>query len=121
MKLVVEEPESAELERHLADDVVRATSRLALVEVSRAARIANPSEELAHETQRMLSACMLVDVTHRILRSAASLASRQVRTLDAIHLATALNVEADALVAYDRRLLDAAEAQGLQVAAPGLS
>ena len=121
MKLVVEETESAELERYLADDVVQATSRLALVEVSRAARIANPSEELAQETQRMLSACMLVDVTHRVLTSAAFLASRQVRTLDAIHLATALYVEADELVAYDRRLLDAAEAQGLQIAAPGLS
>ena len=120
MKLVVEESESADLERHLADDVVRATSRLALVEVQRAARIANPSEELAHETRRMLSACMLIEVTDRVLRSAAGLASRQVRTLDAIHLATALYIDADELVAYDRRLLDAAEAQGLQVAAPGV-
>ena len=120
MKLVVEESESVDLDRHLAGDVVRATSRLALVEVSRAARIANPSEGLAQETQRMLSACMLVDVSDRVLRSAASLASRQVRTLDAIHLATALYIEADELVAYDRRLLDAAKAQALQVAAPGL-
>ncbi len=119
MKLVVEESESADLERHLADHVVQATSRLALVEVLRAARIANPSEELAQETERMLSACMLVDVTDRVLRSAAGLASRAVRTLDAIHLATALYIEADELVAYDRRLLDAAESQGLQVAAPG--
>ena len=73
MKLVVEESESAELERHLPDEVVRATSRLAVVEVPRAAKIANPAEELAHETQRMLSACMLVDVTDRVLRSAALL------------------------------------------------
>lgn len=69
----------------------------------------------------MLGACMLVDVSDHVLRSAAALASREVRTLDAIHLATALYIDADKLVAYDRRLLDAAAGQGLHVAAPGLS
>jgi uncharacterized protein len=122
VKLVVEEAESADLERHLAAhrDVVRATSRLALVEVPRAARIANPSRELEEEAQRLLYSCMLVDVTDRVLRRAAALASRPVRTLDAIHLATALYVDADEFVAYDRRLLSAAKAQGLPAAAPGL-
>ncbi len=118
---MIEEAESADLEGHLACDAVIATSRLALVEVPRAARIANPSEELQRETRRLLDACLLVDVTDRLLRSAAPLASHEVRTLDAIHLATALYIDADELVAYDRRLLDAAEAQGLQVAAPGLA
>ena len=121
MKLVVEEPESGDLERHLARNVVLATSRLALVEVPRAARIAHPSEGLQQEAQRLLAACVLVDITDRVLTSAAALASRQVRTLDAIHLATALYIDADELVAYDRRLLDAAEAQGLPVAVPGFS
>jgi predicted nucleic acid-binding protein len=121
VKLVVEEAESAELERYLADGVVPATSRLALVEVPRAARIANPSEELQKEAQRLLAACMLVDVTDQLLRRAAALASRQVRTLDAIHLATALYLDADELVAYDRRLRDAAEEQGLRTSAPGVA
>ena len=121
MKLVIEEVESAHLERHLANEVVLATSRLALVEVPRAARIANPAEELQQETRRLLDACLLVDVTDRVLRSAAALASRKVRTLDAIHLATALYIDPDELVAYDRRLLDAAGERGLRVAAPGLS
>jgi hypothetical protein len=119
VKLVIEEPERADLERYIQGDVVQATSRLALVEVLRAARIANPSEELEQETQRLLAACMLVDVTDHVLRSAAALASRQVRTLDAIHRATALYVDADELVAYNRRLLDAAAAEGLSTAAPG--
>ncbi len=119
MKLVVEESETADLEHHLGDDVVQATSRLALVEVPHAARVANPSEELQQEAGRLLAACMLVDVSDHVLRSAATLASREVRTLDAIHLSTALYIEADELVAYDRRLLDAAEAQGLTTAAPG--
>lgn len=120
MKLVIEELESADLEAHLSRVVVLATSRLALVEVPRAARIANPSEDPQQEARRLLEACLLVDVGDRVLRRAAALASRSVRTLDAVHLATALYVDADELVAYDRRLLDAAEAQGLPIAAPGL-
>ncbi len=121
VKLVIEEPESEDLERHLSGEVVPATSRLALVEVPRAARIANPSEEIQQEAQRLLAACLLVDVSEHLLRSAAPLASREVRTFDAIHLATALYIDADELIAYDHRLLDAAQAHGLQIAAPGLS
>ena len=121
MKRVIDETESEDLENHLPRDAVVATSRLALVEVSRAVRVASASKELEQEAQRMLAACLLVDVTDQLLRSAASLTSREVRTLDAIHLATALYIDADELVAYDRRLLEAAEAQGLSVAAPGLS
>jgi len=47
-------------------------------------------------------------------------ASREVRTLDAIHIATALRARAIEFVAYDRRMLDAAQAQGVSVASPGL-
>ena len=119
MKLVIEESESADLERHLATDAVLATSRIALVEVQRATRLANPSQEVKRETERLLDVCLLVDVGDRVLRSAATLASRQVRTLDAVHLATAQYIEADELVAYDRRLLEAAQAQGLATASPG--
>jgi uncharacterized protein len=97
VKLVVEERETAVLQRHLGNETVQATSRLALVEVPRAARVANPSEELQAEAARLLEACMLVDVSGAVLRSAAALASREVRTLDAIHLATALYVDADEL------------------------
>lgn len=43
------------------------------------------------------------------------------RTLDSIHLASALRVRAvlSAFVSYDRRQLEAAEAVGLPVASPG--
>lgn len=119
MKLVIEEAESAALEKHLTDDVALASSRIVLVEVPRATRIANPSKEVQQETGRLLNSCLLVDVRDRVLRDAAALASRTVRTLDAVHLATALHIEADELVAYDRRLLDAAESLGLSTATPG--
>jgi uncharacterized protein len=99
---------------------VLATSRIALVEVSRATGLANPSEEVREETRRLLAACLLVDVSDRVLRNAAVLTSREVRTLDAVHLATALYIEAEEVIAYDRRLLEAAGKQGLRVASPGL-
>jgi uncharacterized protein len=66
----------------------------------------------------LLSSCMLVGVSAQLLRSARRLSCASVRTLDAIHLASALRVEADELLAYDRRLLAAAGEQGLPTATP---
>lgn len=119
VKLVIEERESAALERHLAEGPVIATSRIALVEVPRATGLANPAAEVRADTSRLLGSCMLIDVSETLLRAAARLASRAVRTLDAIHLASALHVEPDELLAYDRHLIEAAGAHGLLVASPG--
>jgi predicted nucleic acid-binding protein len=119
VKLIIEEPESAALERHLADRPVVATSRIAQVEVPRATGLANPAAEVRGDTERLLASCMLVDVTDAVLRAAAGHASRSVRTLDAVHLASALRIEADELLAYDRRLAAAGAARGLTVASPG--
>jgi predicted nucleic acid-binding protein len=118
VKLVIEEPESASLERHLEGGPVLATSRIALVEVLRATALANPAPEVKEEAERLLASCMLVDATDGLLRTAAGLASAAVRTLDAIHLASALRVDADELVAYDRRLVAAAAERGLAVSSP---
>lgn len=107
------------LERHLADGPVLATSRIAVVEVPRAAAVANPAPEVQGESERLLASCMLVDVTDGLLRAAAGLASLSVKTLDAIHLASALRIAPDELVAYDRRLVEAAAERGLAVARPG--
>ena len=97
------------------------TSRLALVEVTRAAGTANPSAEVREEAWRLLESCLVVDVTDGILRAAAELASRDVRTLDAVHLATARRVDADELLVYDRRLGSAAAAVGLRVSHLGMT
>ena len=118
MKLVIDEPESAALERHLGRGQLVATSRIALVEVPRATAIANPSSDVRRETARLLGSCLLVDVTDALLRAAADLASASIRTLDAIHLASAMRIEPDELVAYDRRLTAAAAEHGLEVASP---
>lgn len=119
VKLLIAEPESAALERHLAAGQVLATSRIALVEVPRATAIANPGAAVRREAGRLLESCLLIDVSDRVLASAAELASASVRTLDAIHLASALRVDPDELLAYDRRLAVAATEHGLKVLSPG--
>jgi predicted nucleic acid-binding protein len=91
------------------------------VEVIRATSIANPSPEMRAEAERLLASCLLVNVSDRLLRAAARLSSRQVRTLDAVHLASAQRVDPDAMLVYDRRLADAARAIGFRVAHPGAS
>ncbi len=119
MKLVIDEPETPALESHLADHpAVMVTSRLAVVEVARATKLANPNEEVQVEVDRLLSSCMLVAVSTSLLRASRELTSATVRALDAIHLASALRVEADELLAYDHRLLIAASAQGLPTLTP---
>jgi predicted nucleic acid-binding protein len=73
---------------------------------------------VSEEVDRLLASLMLVAVTAQLLRSARKLAGAAVRTLDAIHLASALRIEPDELLAYDRRLLGAATELGLTVASP---
>jgi predicted nucleic acid-binding protein len=116
VKLIVSEPESTALEDYLSAGSLLVTSRIAVVEVSRAVALANP--EAAAATAELLRDCMLVSVTAPLLAAARELCSATVRTLDAIHLASALKVEPDELLAYDRRLVNAALENGLSVASP---
>jgi predicted nucleic acid-binding protein len=120
VKLVIKEPESTALKEHLAkrSAAVLATSRLATVEVARACKLVNASLEVADEAERVLASCLQVAVSSQLLQAASKLTTRKLRSLDAIHLATALRIRADELLAYDRRLLDAAGEHGLAVAHP---
>ena len=58
-----------------------------------------------------------------MLAEATALEPAGLRTLDALHLATALTIRSDigAFLAYDDRLAAAAASRGLPVVAPGLS
>jgi predicted nucleic acid-binding protein len=80
--------------------------------------IADPSPEARTDANRILGSCLLVDVSNELLDNAARLASRELRTLDAIHLATAQSLAVDGIVTYDRRLADAARAEHFVVHAP---
>lgn len=73
-----------------------------------------------------LMAGLVADVTEILvteeIRDAAALLPVGVRTLDAVHVASAqaLGDSLDSLVTYDPRMLDVARSQGLPVTAPGL-
>lgn len=67
----------------------------------------------------MLSRVGLVAVDEPLLRDAAALSPTGLRSLDAVHLATALSLEGlDAVVTYDQRLDAAASEAGLAVESP---
>ena len=116
-KLVVLEPQTRALASHLRNRRVT-TSELAVVEIARAEKLAEPGRRTGATARGVLAEADLVPVGPAILARAAALTSTRVRSLDAIHLATALELEPEELVAYDRRLLDAAEAAGLRTASP---
>ena len=120
VKLVIEEPERPALRRYLKSSPTLVSSRIALVEVTRAVSIGRPADaEAQGEARRLLESCELLAVSDSLLLGAASLASLRVRTLDAIHLASALRIEADEMISYDRCLTAAAAAEGLATASPG--
>jgi uncharacterized protein len=62
----------------------------------------------------------LVGIDDRILDAAGILEPKVLRTLDAIHLATAMAVgdDLEAILTYDERMLEAARLMGLPTAAP---
>lgn len=117
-KLVLAEPESPALRRYLADRTAPVSSALALTELVRAARRLRPG--LVASAQRLAEHIVLVDVDRDVLARAAAVSPPEVRTLDAIHLATAslLGAELEALVTYDARMIEAARAAGMNVASP---
>ena len=63
----------------------------------------------------------LIGIDDRILDAAGILEPRILRTLDAIHLATALTLgdDLDAIVTYDDRMTEAARLLGLSTVRPG--
>jgi predicted nucleic acid-binding protein len=120
VKLVVTEPESTALMDLLRARPDRVSSAVALTEVPRALRRAGFGTRERRRARELLARLALVDVDRHILAAAAALDPPTLRTLDAIHLATALAVRDDlaALVTYDRRLRAAAERAHLDVLAP---
>ena len=117
-KLIVGEPESQALRRAAQVWPRRVTSRLAVVELIRSVRRADPTLEPA--ATRLLGRITLLVDTNRVLVGATQLEPQALRALDAIHVITALRVRSAlaAFVSYDQRQLEAAEALGLPVASP---
>lgn len=117
-KLIREEQESLALVDFLEDPMEAVTSALSEIEVARALRrYGVTAEEVAEALRGFVVVSMDADVRAR----AGSLEPVAMRSLDALHLATAMAIGAEGLhvVTYDDRLAAAARAHGLAVAQPG--
>ena len=91
---------------------------LSAVEVQRA--VARKRPDAVSAVSGYLEDLVLVTLDRAIVSRAGGLAPAPLRSLDAIHLATALELGSElvAFVTYDLRLTEAARAMGLEVAAP---
>lgn len=120
VKLIAEEPETPALEADLATREGLLASRLAVLECRRAARRV-PDRRVLQTADAVLEAFYLVDVTAAILEAAAALDPPVMRSLDAIHVATALSIGDPTLefLTYDTRCAEAARVNGLKVVSPG--
>ena len=119
VKLVVPEPESDPLRTELAEWEHRVSSALARVEVVRAC--ARVDAKARRTAEQVVDALDLISVDDAVLREASRLEPVELRSLDAIHVASALVLGADLGVAivYDDRLAQAMGAAGIATAAPG--
>lgn len=120
VKLMVREDETSALEADLADRDGLVTSSLAMVECQRAAARAG-NRRVLQRVGDVLDAVYLLDLTTPVLEQAARLRPVPVRSLDAIHIATAISIgDADLdVITYDDRMAEAARDNGLRVAQPG--
>jgi predicted nucleic acid-binding protein len=125
VKLLRDEPESSALRAFLAGaDLV--SSELILTEIPRAVRRAVdedpelPFDLLLERAGALLEAIALRAVDRLLLAGAGALDEPALRTLDALHVATAIDLHpVDAFVTYDERQAAAARLAGLRTVAPG--
>ena len=119
MKLVFEERETQALVEFLRDWPNRTSSALARVEVMVNVRRVD-DDDVHREAITILNGINLVHPDHRTFAAACATDPPLVRTLDAIHLATAASLghELSGMVVYDRRLTEAARNAGITVWAP---
>jgi predicted nucleic acid-binding protein len=119
IKLIFEEPETPALEQFLAAWPNRVSSVLAQLEVLRVARSVEDAAVTQH-AHDVLARIHLIRLDDAMRAAAAEIESPALRTLDAIHLATALSLGAElaGIVVYDRRLAGAARRAALAVWTP---
>ncbi len=121
LKRVIVEAESPAVRRvlreHHADKALLTASSLAWVEVWRSLRRAGANDVEA-TAQAALAGIAEFPLTEAVLRRARRVGTDELRSLDAIHLASAIAVGAESVLTYDDRLAQAAESAGLSVLAP---
>ncbi|HZK36359.1 MAG TPA: type II toxin-antitoxin system VapC family toxin [Aeromicrobium sp.] len=125
LKRVFAESDSRPLISTLRDfqkaDTALVTSSLAWVEISRAIRAYANTEidvEVDNLVEVSLSGVLEKPITSEVIALARRLNPPVLRSLDAIHLATALLVDADVILAYDLRLIEAAAEHKIRTLSP---
>lgn len=125
VKLILKEPGSDSLRTYLADAGL-VSSELILTEIPRAIRRAadlNPSinaESLLACAAEVIASIALRPLTRNLLAGAGALSGPSLRTLDAIHVASAVGLApVEAFVSYDDRQSAAARLAGLRTVSPG--
>ncbi len=121
VKLVVAEAETDALRSYVEGGQL-VTNEIALTEVPRAAYLRTGASEVFDKAESVLRRFDLVTLDEELHRAAARRPPRELRTLDAIHLVSALRVRErlQAVVVYDHRLAQAAREAGLVVDSPGV-
>ena len=117
-KLLVDEAESEALAAYLdltVEEQELVSSALLETELRRLAIRLELEQSMVTD---LLARVDLVDPPRSLFHEAGLLPGTHLRSLDALHLATALRVDSDTFVAYDARLLDAARSVGLSVHSP---
>lgn len=119
VKLVVAERGSTALRRWLASrDEQMISSDLLRTELLRATRRAAPEQMV--QARAVLDSLILVTLSTAVCERAAMLEPDLLRSLGALHLAAALEIgdQLEAIVTYDQRLAESAQALGISVVAP---
>lgn len=92
------------------------TSSVSEVEIGRALSRRNALPSIRRAARELLDRCEIVDVTSEIRETAVEVRPSSVRTLDAIHIATALVAGLSGFASFDTRQQIAAEEMGLELA-----
>ena len=120
VKLIRGERETSALEAFLRErpEAPLVSSALLVLETRRA--ILRQAPDQLARADLLLTRLDQVDITRAVLEAASRLPDPALRSLDALHLATALQLDRDleALVTYDSRLAAAAGRQRLPVVTP---
>lgn len=120
VKLIAREAESDALIAFARAWPERVSSQLARVEVLRALRRVAASPATRRRAEDTLARIALIRIDDAVIAAASEIDPADLRSLDAIHLATALSLGADlgVFVSYDRRLVEAADKARIPAAAP---
>lgn len=124
-KLVAQEPESAALRQWLAncEDRDHVTSAVGRVELMRTAARSGDTAIVANAKRMLDEDLDIIAVTDEVIATAETIGPDSLRSLDAIHLASAaqLGSALTAVVGYDHRLIEGCRALDYPIESPGAS